>query len=244
MTGAHPRGEQLFGRYAFSPNELGYCGPAGAQALAAVARGESVETDVRSVASRFSGAWAYQVVIGGMLGLDPLDEAVVRGYWTGSTATAALDRGEFWERLLAVIGPQAGSYWKYLDDRLAVEAAPNHAFHVLGVYPWTRLLTTGRPEPVEVIDSCCIRPGRVVGVGDDALVEVAAPSLVFTDGGLRLQERAPVKLESLFLPDLAVGDAVALHWGAVCDRLTDAEADLLADQLAEQVARVTARLAD
>jgi len=243
VTTQHSPGEVLFGRYAFSPNELGYCGPAGAQALAAVARRESIDFDVRRVASRFSGAWAYQVVIAGMLGLDPLDAEVVRGYWTGNAASAGLDRREFWDRLIAVIGPQAGSYWKHLDDRLAVEAAPSHAFHVLGVYPWTRLLATGRPEPVDVIDSCCIRPGRVVAVGADGRVEVESNELRFGDGRLSLESAEPKFVESLFVPDLAVGDRVALHWGAVCDRLTAAEALVLSDQLGEQVERVNVRLA-
>lgn len=243
MTRQHPRGEQLFARYAFSPNELGYCGPAGAQALAAVARGEPSEVEVRPLAARFSGAWVYQVVIGGMLGLDALDEETVRGYWTGTRATAALDREEFWELLFSIIGPRAGSYWKYLDDQLAVEAAPSHAFHVLGVYPWTRLLATGRPEPVEVIDSCCIRPATVVGVRDDGLVEVAASTLRFSQGKLRLEESDPVHLDSLFVPDLVVGDSVALHWGAICDRLSAAEASTLAEQLADQLERTNRRLA-
>ncbi|QWT23119.1 hypothetical protein KPL76_10195 [Subtercola sp. PAMC28395] len=238
----HTRGEQLFGRYAYSPNELGYCGPAGAAGLAAVARGENAAVDVRGVASRFSGAWAYQVVIADMLGLDPLDAEVVRGYWTGTAATAALDRQEFWARLLAVIGPQAGSYWKHLDAALAVEAAPNHAFHVLGVYPWTRLLTTGRPEPVQVIDSCCIRPATVVGFADEGLVEVEAASLRFTDGVLSFDTVSTTRVESLFVPDLAVGERVALHWGAICDRLTSEEASLLGVQLGDQVRRVNARL--
>lgn len=243
MPQQHPAGERLFARYAFSPNDLGFCGPAGAGALAGVARGEDVDFDVRRAASRFSGAWAYQVVIGDLLGRDPLDEEVVRGYWTGTAETAGLDRGEFWRRLLAVIGPQAGSYWKHLDDKLATEAAPNHAFHVLGVYPWTRLLVTGRPEPVQVIDSCCIRPGRVIAVEADGRLEVSADELVFRDGVLSLQPTVHTGIESLFVPGLAENDGVALHWGAVCDVLDEAQASVLGDQLAEQVERVNRRIA-
>jgi len=42
MPHEHTSGERLFARYAFSPNDLGFCGPAGAGALAGVARGEDV----------------------------------------------------------------------------------------------------------------------------------------------------------------------------------------------------------
>ncbi|MHB1172367.1 MAG: DUF6390 family protein [Lacisediminihabitans sp.] len=243
MTTKHTPGERLFSRYAYSPNERGYCGPAGADALAGVARGEAVDCDVRQVASRFSGAWAYQLVIAAMLDRDPLDEEVVRGYWTGTAETASLDRAEFWDRLLAVIGPQAGSYWRHLDGALAEEAAPSHAFHVLGVYPWTRLLTTGRPEPVEVIDSCCIRPGRVVSVTAENRLEVATVELRFRDGQLTLEQTTYTGIEPLFVRNLAVNDSVALHWGAVCDHLSDTEAALLADQLGEQIERVNRRIA-
>ncbi len=226
-------GERSFARYAWSPNELGYCGPAGAATLAAAARGESIDADVRSIASQFSGAWVYQVIIARMLGADPLDPDVVRGYWTGTAATEALDREEFWSRLVAVIGPRAGAYWRHLDDALAVEASASHAFHVLGVYPWTRLLDSGMPEPLGVLNSCCIRPGIVVAhEGDGLLVE--ADELVHHDGRLRWVAAAPVTVPAPFDSDLAVGETVALHWGAACDRLTDDEAGILKDRLLRQ----------
>lgn len=226
-------GERLFARYAFSPNELGYCGPAGAAALAAAARGDEVAVDLRAIAAQFSGAWVYQVIIARMLGADPLDPAVVRGYWTGTAATESLDRDEFWSRLLAVIGPRAGAYWRHLDDALAVEASASHAFHVLGVYPWTRLLDTGMPEPLHVLNSCCIRPGLVVDrVGDALLVE--ADALVVSGGGLRWVAAEPETVTAPFDVDIAPGETVALHWGAACDRLTPDEAGLLRSRLQRQ----------
>lgn len=142
-----------------------------------------------------------------------------------------------------MIGPQAGSYWKHLDEKLATEAAPNHAFHVLGVYPWTRLLVTGRPEPVQVIDSCCIRPGRVIAVEEDGRLEVFAEQLVFRHGKLGLEPTIYTGIESLFVSGFAENDAVALHWGAVCNALDEPEATTLADQLGEQVEKVNRRLA-
>lgn len=235
-------GERLFSRYAYAPNELGYCGPAGAQQLAAVARGDGDDVDVRAAAARFSGAWVYQRVIGRMLRRDPLDLEVVRGYWTGNKETAQLDRSEFWRLLISDIGPRAGGYWRHLGDDLAAEAAPSHAFHVLGVYPWSRMLPSGRPEPVEVLESCCVRPGRVVSVATDGL-EVESDSFVYRGGRLGRETVRRCGIGAPFDPGLGPGDAVALHWGTVCDRLTEPQASVLSDQLAEQIDHVNARLA-
>lgn len=239
---SHTPGERLFSRYAYSPNELGYCGPAGAELLAAVARGENVDGDVRPIAAQFSGAWIYQVVIGKMAGRDPLDAEVVRGYWTGNSLTASVDAGEFWQHMLAILGPRAGAYWKYLDDSLAPEATPHHAFHVLGVYPWTRLLKTGRPEPVHVLQSCCIRPARVIAAGPDGL-SVEHEEFVYRDGALTTETTVDEGVAALFDPDVAVGDTVALHWGSACDVLSAAEASTLTDQLGDQLDRLNRRLA-
>ena len=45
----------MFARYAFPPNELGYCGPADSDVLL---RGDS-PTEVAAHAKEFDGAWPY-----------------------------------------------------------------------------------------------------------------------------------------------------------------------------------------
>ena len=51
-------GAEMFARYAYAPNALGYCGPP----LGATLRDGSVE-EVRSAATKFSGAWPYLRVL-------------------------------------------------------------------------------------------------------------------------------------------------------------------------------------
>ena len=143
-------GEELFCRYSYHPNQLGYCGPSEWDGL-----------DVRAYAQGFAGAWAYLQVIAEMMGRDPLDELVVRTYWIGTDEGDALDATHFFTRLLEIIGPQAGGYWGHLgEDGLVDEASPSHAFHVLGIYPWSRLLDLG-PEAVGVLNNCLLRPAKV-----------------------------------------------------------------------------------
>ena len=140
-------GERLFARYAYAPNHLGYCGPADSAALAELASTGHTEADVRSIASRFSGAWPYLCVLAELAGIaDPLDERVVRAYWTGSSLLDEVDRPRFWRKLLdRIAAAGAGRYWTHLKPALIAEAMPTHGFHVFGVYPWTRLLAAGDP---------------------------------------------------------------------------------------------------
>lgn len=225
-------GERLFARYAHAPNALGYCGPAAARSLQQVACGGGEDVDVCRLARQFSGAWPYQELIGELAGADPLSEVVGRAYWTGNEVTDEVDRDRLGELLLDRFGSQAGHYWDHLTTDLLAELTPTHTFHVLGVYPWSRLLPTGLPEPLHVLDSCRIRPAEVVEVRGDELL-VRTDTLTWDGRELGL---APVAEESVgyrtddgdFLAGTpARGDLVALHWGFACDRLTAADAAAL-----------------
>lgn len=219
-------GERLFARYAHTPNALGYCGPPGSGALRSVACGGAADVDVPALARRFTGAWPYQQVLAQLVGEpDPLAEDVVRGYWTGNALTDAVDRVEFGAALLDSVRAQTQAYWTHLDDELLAEAAPTHAFHVLGVYPWSRLLGTAQREALTVLDSCRIGWGRVRAVAPDRLV-VRTRHLEYVDPMLSLgaEVEHPVGYRSggsAFVEPVNAGDWVALHWGFACDRLTE-----------------------
>ncbi len=227
-----PRGHRLFAQYAHAPNALGYCGPDGAAALRAVAAGEGADVDVATMARGFSGAWPYQQVLAELAGIDdPLDERVVRAYWTGNELTEQVGNVRFGTALLERIGPQAGRYWGHLTDDLLAEAAPTHAFHVFGVYPWSRLLATGQPEPLHVLDSCRIGWAEVVAVEPEQLL-VRHSHLSYDGGVLSLgpvvEERIGHRVDGTsFIGPVAPGDRVAVHWGFACDRLTEGEVSQL-----------------
>ena len=50
-------GERLFARYAYAPNDLGYCGPAQSRILLECGAGGGDPARVREVARAFTGAW-------------------------------------------------------------------------------------------------------------------------------------------------------------------------------------------
>jgi Family of unknown function (DUF6390) len=234
----------MFARYAYAPNALGYCGPP----LGATLRDGTVD-DVRSAATKFSGAWPYLQVLSTLTGIaDPLDYRLVESYWLGGGVGTDLDPNEFFNALLAIIGPQAGRYWSHLTADLACEAAPNHCFHVFGVYPWTRFLGRGMDEhPLSVLDNCRITWGTVVSRAADD-VEVMCQRLVWDGHALALSEPSARLLDVWAdgysaVPDAAVGDQVAVHWDRLCGRLQREQVHALAESTDRQLRMTSQRLA-
>lgn len=240
------RGTEMFARYAYAPNALGYCGPP----LATTLRDGSAE-DVRIAATKFSGAWPYLQVLSKMTGIpDPLDHRLVDSYWLGGGVGAELDRNEFVNELLALIGPKA-RYWSHLGPELAGEAAANHCFHVFGVYPWSRLLGQEGgsldEHPLRVLDNCRINWGTVLSRDGDSL-QVSCRTLLWDGHALTLGEPSVRRLDVWVdgysaVPDVAVGDTVAIHWGRLCGRLRPERVGALADATARQLRLTNQRLA-
>jgi Family of unknown function (DUF6390) len=238
------RGAEMFARYAHAPNALGYCGPP----LGATLRDGSVD-EVRRAATQFSGAWPYLRVLSLLTGItDPLDYRLVESYWLGVGVGANLDAGTFFDALLAIIGPQAGHYWSHLTPDLAREAAGNHCFHVFGVYPWTRFLGRGMDEqPLSVLENCRISWGTVISRdGDD--VEAMCRGLVWGGHALTLSEPLARRLDVWSdgysaVPDVAVGEVIAIHWGRLCGRLQPDQIQALADSTSRQLDVTNQRLA-
>jgi hypothetical protein len=238
------RGAEMFARYAHAPNALGYCGPP----LGATLRDGSVD-EVRTAATQFSGAWPYLRVLAKMTGItDPLDYRLVESYWLGGGVGANLDASEFFDALLAIIGPQAGQYWSHLTPDLAAEAAGNHCFHVFGVYPWTRFLGRGMDDqPLSVLDNCRISWGTVLSRDSDNF-EVMCQGLAWDGQALTLSEPSARRLEVWTdgysaVPDVAVNDEIAIHWGRLCGRLRPDQIEALSESTIRQLRVTNQRLA-
>lgn len=238
-------GAWLFARYAYAPNKLGYCGPPESSTLAAAGiedpGGAEGNGGVRAAARRFSGAWHYLEVLAELGRIaDPLDSRVVESYWLGGGLNERVEPQEFGRLLLERIAPQAGHYWAHLTPELLEEAAGDHGFHVFGVYPWTRLLLHGPADaPLHVLDSCRIRWATVTA-RDGNLITVSSRPLSWDGARLGLGDpvhrQIAVSTDGLsFLPDVAPGDTVALHWDWLCGRLS-------ADQAAELESNTLRRL--
>ncbi|HEX2214823.1 MAG TPA: DUF6390 family protein [Mycobacterium sp.] len=218
---ASTNGRELFGRYAYPPNELGYCGPTDGGGTSALA----------SHAQEFDGAWPYLATIAGAVGAcDVLDEDVVTSYWIGGPALGKVDPTQLLDRIRTAF---KGQVTGLLD---AVPAAPevlaHHSFHVFVVYPWIRFLRRDAQTALGVMQDCRIRWGTVESVESEHAV-LSSRSLQLDDGMLLLGPPQATavrwrKGDVSLAPAPAPGAVVSAHWDWICATLTETECEALA----------------
>ncbi len=226
-------GALRFARYAFPPNELGYCGPDDASGLLELTSGRGDEGHLRHLAQGFAGAWLYLELIAHANGRnDPLDVEVVDAYWIGNNLLRGVPMA--WmgrsveDRFRKVTEPA----WDMLDSTTPHGAVPHHSFHVFAVYPWLDLLRQGAPtEPLRILDRCRIRTGEIREVIGDLAIVSSRP--LTWDGRIlsvtpAVAEEVKVGVEGLGLAGpVAPGDRVTMHWDWVCEVVPGGVADRL-----------------
>jgi len=215
-----------FARYAYPPNELGYCGPSDpGEVLSCGLAG--LETTARC----FEGTWPYFEFIAARNGLQPLDAEVIESYWLGGSLTEHLDVAADGAGLLEDLA-RAGGTWAHSTADLLPGMTPDHNFHVFAVYPWLGLLPTNvSDQPRLVLDRCRVRWGEVVSLDGDTAAVLS--SAIEWDGsklnlGPRREEavivsRGPIRLAG----ELSVGDVVALHWDWICEAISTERLEFL-----------------
>lgn len=219
-------GLQLFARYAYPPNERGYCGPADHRELLEYSTAGVADAGLVQLAKSFTGPWPYLTLLAGTAGIDdPFDHRVVEAYWVGNELLDEVATADFGRTVEEYFRGRTGPDWGFFAEGIPAGSVCHHSFHVFGVYPWVGLLgQSDRGEPLEVLDRCRIRWGQVVAtVGEHVVVE----SQPLTWDGIRLglgpPERETVQRSADglgILDDLADGEWVSLHWSWVCDRLS------------------------
>jgi Family of unknown function (DUF6390) len=210
-------GPAMFARYAFPPNELGYCGPAGIAA-----------PDLAAHAEQFDGAWPYLRALAEASGTDdPLDEEVVHNYWIGGRLLDQVDGTALLAHLRDGFRGQVTGLLADLDG----PALAHHSFHVFVVYPWVRFLDRDPSTPLRVLQDCRIRWGTVASIDDDFAVlrscrlTLHAGVLGFSDP---VPERVRWRKDGVSLaPAPSPGVVVAAHWDWVCGVLTVEDAAAL-----------------
>lgn len=214
-------GPLRFARYAYPPNELGYCGPdASGQLLEQVAAG-AADGDLRRLLRGFEGAWPYLELIAAANGIeDPLDDRVVSAYWVGNSLLDRVGPRLLGDSLEDRFRPRAGRSFAHLVAPVPAGAVPHHSFHVFGVYPWLGLLREGRlDEPLRVLDRCRIRWGQVRSVAGGAAVVRSRP-LLWDGRRLALGDaRDETAMVGVHHRGLRPGAWCSLHWEWVCEEL-------------------------
>ncbi|WP_062460742.1 DUF6390 family protein [Demequina soli] len=247
---AHPEalppeaGALMFGRYAFPPNDLGYCGPDRADELLERVDARDSGPELEEVARAFEGAWPYLELIGECLGRAPLDPVVVEAYWLGGPVLDHCGGAPFARSLEERFRPRLTRLeFERLVAGVAAGGTPHHNFHVFAVYPWVGLLRHGHVEgPLTVLDRCRIRGGEVLAIdGDIAIVE--SRHLAWDGRQLTLAPPTadPVRIRRdgrALAPAVRPGDHVAMHWDWICDWIGSTRLARLRQATAQQLETV------
>ncbi|HEY1389858.1 MAG TPA: DUF6390 family protein [Ktedonobacterales bacterium] len=220
-------GALLFGRYAFPPNRLGYCGPDSAQELFEYVSSERADRGLVELERRFEGAYPYLCLIARANGIaDPFDRGVVEAYWIGNEYLQRVDAASFHDSLDERFRPRIqGCDFAWLTSKLGLGAKPHHNFHVFEVYLRTGLMNdTHATIVVETMDACRISWGRVISV-DGAELVVARRPLRLIAGKLALADEEIVRITRQiegrgFADHASSGANVSIHWNWVCEQLS------------------------
>lgn len=220
-------GAILFGRYAFPPNRLGYCGPDEWPTIFEYIARQQTDQGLIELERRFDGAYPYLrlIALANQIA-DPFDRRVVEAYWIGNACLERVSASPFYdslrERFAARMTPRT---FEHLASTLTVGARPHHNFHVFDVYLKAGLVRD-RTAPIGLdrIDHCRISWGLVTAIDGPELVVERAP-IVLVDGKMRLGAPAPMRVTRQidgrgFADDAHVGDWVSIHWNWACETLT------------------------
>lgn len=215
----------LFGRYAYPPNRLGYCGSDDHAALLDYLSAGRVDEGLTELSRKFEGAYPYLRLIAEANGVrDPFDPRVVEAYWIGNGWLESVAASGFYRSLQERFRARMNAReFSWLTTSLEMGAKPHHNFHVFDIYRRAGLMRDGRATiALERMDRCRISWGGVVMV-EGAEVVVERSALELHGGKLRLGKPRPVRLLRRVgdpREDLHPGEVVSIHWDWVCERLS------------------------
>ena len=123
-----PDGKLLFAKYAFRPNQLGYCGGPDSEALLGyVIEGES-DAGMDALIRKFEGAYPYLRFIANSNDIeDATDPRVVQAYWLGNELLRQVDMR---------------AYHDFIRERFAPRIPQRLQKYVLGRLPKALCRTT------------------------------------------------------------------------------------------------------
>ncbi len=218
-------GQLRFIRYGFMPNRLRYCGGDDNRTLFEYGIENVVDGGLSSLLKTFTGALPYLKLIARENGIaDPFDARVVDAYWIGNELLERVEVRQLYDSLRERFGKQLqGRALDLVLSKAPSGARPHHNFHVFDVHSRAGQLE----HSLETMDQCRISWGKVVQVNGPELVVERRP-LVLQQSELTLGEaqRTTVvrQIEGHgFADDAQVDDWVSLHWGWVCEALSDGQ---------------------
>lgn len=229
VVAARPSGLLSFIRYAFMPNQLGYCGGNHHEVLFEHAAAGQSDQRLAPLLAKFTGALPYlQTIAAAHHVRDLFDDRVVEAYWLGNELLDGVEASALYRSLDERFGRQlTGTTREQVLRKPPQGARPHHLFHVLDVY--RHLEHEG--IAMATMENCRISWGHVTSIEGAELVVRRQP-LILDEGGLALGEATDTRvLRSIsdrgFADDVVIGDWVSIHWGWTCEILDRRQLDNL-----------------
>lgn len=220
-------GASLTSRYAFPPNELGYCGkPTFRRALLSFMEGRGGPALLEREIRKFPVHHSYLRLIARENGLRPFDIEVVRAFWIGNRLLEGIT-GESLSRFIRrdLFRMKQAERAARLCEGLPEGILPHHSFNAL----YVNFVTDAVARTETNLDSCCITWGEVLSLGAKE-AEIMRESISW-DGGFHIvKKRSRIALERSgvrLAGRLATGDLVSVHWGMAVQKLTRRDASSL-----------------
>jgi hypothetical protein len=214
-------GPLLFGRYAFMPNRLTYCGGDDNRALFDYCQAGVSDPGLLHLLRQFTGAMPYLRLIARCnLIADPFDRRVVEAYWLGNELLQGVEARVLYDSLRERFARHMkAATLDLVLGKAPAGARPHHSFHVLEVCP-----RNGWPQALDFMDNCRVSWGRVVAVTGATLTAAVRP-LQLEGNNLVLSppENREIKRQfdsHGFVDNVGVGDWISIHWGWACQALS------------------------
>ncbi len=220
-------GSLLAARYAFMPNKLRYCGGDSNSELFAYTVANQSDAGLQAMLKEFETMFPYLRLIAEANKIaDPFNYKVVEAYWIGNELLENVSMQNFYrylvdeQKLKKKFKP---AVLEKVFGKIPVGAKPHHSFHVFNIpkrtghYPVEHSLVT--------MDECRISPAKVVEIFSGKM-KVEYQPLVAIGNRLELGQLLEKEVfcemnDKAFFKQPKAGDLVSLHWGWVCDFLTE-----------------------
>ncbi len=227
---------QLACRFSLPPNSLGYCGQNSAPekfkkcVVDSVSAGDLQE--VQQELEKFIVLNPYLETLATLTGKSKFSRQVIEAYWLGNDDLKKAKPEDYF-LLLENFASQGVPPW-FVDDlrlRPPKKFIPHHLFQVLHV--GVGRASGSVPFDMSSINNCMIRWGKVTRImGDTLEADLTLLDGKISDGSANDKTFSSLKLSQKicqvvfllgFLPNLKLGDVVAVHWGQAVKILSPKE---------------------
>jgi hypothetical protein len=218
--------------YAFGPNRLHYCGPDASAEVAAHIKEGVADPGLEALLKRFETLYPYLVHIAGENGIrDPFDERVVEAYWLGNELLGHIEQGHFYRHLKDGLSMKkkigAEAFESGVAEKIRHGGLPHHSFHVLNVW---KGMGEKMLEGIHDVAECLVSLGTVTEI-DGPWITLTTDRLTFDGKALSLvseTRKLPRPFDASEEWDfLALGDFVSFHWGVLCEKISERQAQSL-----------------